>query len=195
MLAQIWMTPPLLDADTGHLVVWPEEPTGRVTPFALIESRTHRSGRPRIGLRQQRRTTPQHRRYTELVAIKMKVKRGRPLGPKMPFGWSCGSQLTASEMRLHFTRCSKRPKRAQWMTRMRCRCCAAGYESPVEAVSPLCTRCRSGRCRTCAWRLGVPSVDLGGRPSGPRMPCSWGCGAKLSATEMRAHFTRCPKRP
>ena len=37
---------------------------------------------------------------------------GRPLGPTMPCGWSCSSQLTASEMRLHFTRCSKRPKRA-----------------------------------------------------------------------------------
>ncbi len=41
----------------------------------------------------------------------------------------------------------------------------------------------------------VPRVDLGGRPSSPRMPCGWGCGAKLSATEMRGHFTRCPKRP
>lgn len=33
MLAQFWMTPPLFYADTGHLVVWPEEPTGRVTPI------------------------------------------------------------------------------------------------------------------------------------------------------------------
>lgn len=35
----------------------------------------------------------------------------------------------------------------------------------------------------------------GGRPSGPRMPCGWRCGAKLTASEMRRHFTDCPKRP
>ena len=136
-----------------------------------------------------------HRSTLEFV-IKANLKRaGRPPGPRMPCGWCCGAQLACTEMRKHFTACPRRPKRRQWMKWAQCRCCAAGYESPVEAVSPLCTRCRSGRCRTCAWRLGVPSVDLGGRPSGPRMPCGWGCGAKLSATEMRGHFTRCPKRP
>ena len=35
----------------------------------------------------------------------------------------------------------------------------------------------------------------GGRPVGPKMPCGWGCGAKLTASEMREHFTRCPKHP
>jgi hypothetical protein len=27
------------------------------------------------------------------------------------------------------------------------------------------------------------------------MPCGWRCGAKLTAREMREHFTTCPKRP
>jgi hypothetical protein len=35
----------------------------------------------------------------------------------------------------------------------------------------------------------------GGRPRGPEMPCGWGCGANLTATQMREHFTTCPKRP
>ncbi len=35
----------------------------------------------------------------------------------------------------------------------------------------------------------------GGRPSGPRMPCGWKCGAQLTAREIREHFTSCPRRP
>jgi hypothetical protein len=35
----------------------------------------------------------------------------------------------------------------------------------------------------------------GGRPRGPLMPCGWKCGAKLTASEIREHFTTCPKRP
>lgn len=34
----------------------------------------------------------------------------------------------------------------------------------------------------------------GGRPAGPKMPCGW-CGKPLTATELRPHFTSCPKRP
>jgi len=30
--------------------------------------------------------------------------------------------------------------------------------------------------------------NRGGRPRGPRMPCGWHCGAKLTASEMRRHF-------
>src|SRR5580658_9235787 len=31
----------------------------------------------------------------------LKVKRGRPAGPRMKCGWGCGAQLTASRMRPH----------------------------------------------------------------------------------------------
>lgn len=27
------------------------------------------------------------------------------------------------------------------------------------------------------------------------MPCGWGCGAELTAREMRKHFTECPLKP
>ena len=33
----------------------------------------------------------------------------------------------------------------------------------------------------------------GGRPRGVTMPCGWGCGKRLTASEIRAHFTSCPK--
>jgi hypothetical protein len=39
-----------------------------------------------------------------------------------------------------------------------------------------------------------PTFNLIGRPRGPRMKCGWGCGAKLTGRNMRAHFTICPKR-
>ena len=35
----------------------------------------------------------------------------------------------------------------------------------------------------------------GGRPPGPTMPCGWGCGAALTASQIRPHFTGCPMRP
>ena len=34
-----------------------------------------------------------------------------------------------------------------------------------------------------------------GRPTGPSMPCGWGCGAMLTATQIREHFVTCRKRP
>ena len=34
-----------------------------------------------------------------------------------------------------------------------------------------------------------------GRPESPRMPCGWECGGSYTSTEMRAHFTDCPRRP
>ena len=66
---------------------------------------------------------------------------------------------------------------------------------------PFCQRCMSGRCRKCWSWVRVrksesdPTFNLIGRPRGPQMPCGWGCGAKLGEHQMRAHFTKCPKRP
>ncbi|MGO9894586.1 MAG: hypothetical protein ACLPX8_10290 [Bryobacteraceae bacterium] len=34
----------------------------------------------------------------------------------------------------------------------------------------------------------------GGRPRGVTMPCDW-CKQRVTSSEMRAHFTHCPKRP
>ena len=34
---------------------------------------------------------------------------------------------------------------------------------------------------------------VGGRPRSVTMPCGWGCGKRLTASEIRAHFTSCPK--
>jgi hypothetical protein len=33
------------------------------------------------------------------------------------------------------------------------------------------------------------------RPRVVTKPCGWGCGKRLTATEIRAHFTSCRKRP
>jgi hypothetical protein len=38
---------------------------------------------------------------------------GRPRGVEMPCGWGCGTQLTAREMRKHFTTCPRRPTAMQ----------------------------------------------------------------------------------
>lgn len=35
---------------------------------------------------------------------------------------------------------------------------------------------------------------MAGKP-GVTMPCGWKCGARLTATQMRQHFTDCPKKP
>jgi hypothetical protein len=43
-------------------------------------------------------------------------------------------------------------------------------------------------------RRGKNSNAKRGRPPGRRMPCGWRCGSRLTASQMRAHFTICPKR-
>jgi hypothetical protein len=37
----------------------------------------------------------------------LKVKRGRPAGPRMRCGWGCGEQLAGRNMRAHFTICAR----------------------------------------------------------------------------------------
>lgn len=39
-----------------------------------------------------------------------------------------------------------------------------------------------------------PAPRKRGAKPGPRMPCGW-CRKPLTAREIRAHFTVCPKRP
>jgi hypothetical protein len=123
--------------------------------------------------------------------------RGRPPGARMPCGWHCGAELACTEMRRHFTDCSKRPKQRQSMTRARCGCCSAEYEFSAYAPTRLCHRCRSGWCWQCysGGKVLDPNMKRGGRPPGPRMPCGWGCGAELTARLMRGHFTECSNRP
>lgn len=41
---------------------------------------------------------------------------------------------------------------------------------------------------------GERKAHRGGKPKGVRIPCG-ACGAHLTATEWRVHFTACPKRP
>jgi len=79
-----------------------------------------------------------------------------------------------------------------------CVCCGVTYYTVGPTRYPFCERCLSGRCWRCASR--VRELILGrhilmGRQPGPRMPCGWGCGAKLTNGQMRKHFTDCPRRP
>ena len=85
-----------------------------------------------------------------------------------------------------------------------CLCCRADVPPERNAdhpALPFCPRCVSGNCRKCrSWVRGMkwqrdPTFNFIGRPRGPQMPCGWGCGAKLTGIQMRAHFTICPNRP
>jgi len=83
-----------------------------------------------------------------------------------------------------------------------CLCCGADGHLPEHPSLPFCRRCVSGRCLKCRswvrvsiWRLNPKAINLIGRSPGPRMPCGWDCGAKLTTSQMRRHFTECPLRP
>ena len=105
---------------------------------------------------------------------------GRPRGPRMACGWGCGAELTGHKMRGHFTICPKR----------------LSIPDQVDQFSPLVPAGLglTVRCGPVAPRFGNAKIKRG-RPAGPRMPCGWRCGAKLTASELRKHFTKCPKRP
>ena len=81
-----------------------------------------------------------------------------------------------------------------------CLCCGADCQLIAPAL-PFCARCSRGRCRCRSWvrasisRLDPTAINLNGRSPGPRMPCGWECGAKLTNNQMRKHFTECAQRP
>ena len=84
-----------------------------------------------------------------------------------------------------------------------CLCCGGDVDTTHHVDRPpipFCRRCGSGKCKKCwSWVRARrfeqdPSFNLIGRPRGPRMPCGWKCGAAFTGHEMRAHFSRCPKR-
>ena len=99
---------------------------------------------------------------------------GRPRGPQMACGWGCGACLTEHQMRTHFTICPKRPAISDHVRRA----------SPHRAAGSGQTNKRLRR-----------SKAKRGRPPGRRMPCGWLCGAKLTASQIRGHFTECWRRP
>ena len=85
-----------------------------------------------------------------------------------------------------------------------CVCCLADYIPAARTEKPhrsYCARRLSGKCRKCTSRIRFerlqldPTANLLGRPRGPRMPCGWNCGARLTAGELRKHFAGCPLRP
>ena len=88
----------------------------------------------------------------------------------MQCGWGCGGWLTEHEMRAHFTICPQRPATADGVRRP---------ASGIGLVNKVLGRSKVKR----------------GRPPGPRMLCGWGCGAKLTASQIRGHFTKCSRRP
>jgi len=60
-----------------------------------------------------------------------KAKRGRPPGRRMQCDWRCGARLTASAMRMHFTRCSRR----SWVRMLKNATQARGRSTQGRAVS------------------------------------------------------------
>jgi hypothetical protein len=108
-------------------------------------------------------------------------------------------------MRRQFTEFEsfERSKGKNHLSRLR-PCCLADFipvgrrEKPARSY---CARCELGGCPNCVprmrleeWRLD-PTASFLGRPRGPRMPCGWNCGAKLTASEVRKHFAGCRLRP
>lgn len=94
----------------------------------------------------------------------------RPRGPQMPCGWGCGACLTEHQMRAHFRKCPKGPALSDAVRRV-----SADLLAGIERAK----RSKASR----------------GRPPGWRMPCGWLCGSKLTASQIRGHFTECLKRP
>jgi hypothetical protein len=43
--------------------------------------------------------------------------------------------------------------------------------------------------------VDIPTRKKLGRPRKPAMPCGWGCGAKLLASQVVAHYQKCPNHP
>src|SRR5437879_2754985 len=85
-----------------------------------------------------------------------------------------------------------------------CLCCGEDVH-PADQVEgpplPFCSQCVSGNCCRCRRWVRFEkfrrdsTFNLIGRPRGPRMTCGWGCGAELTGSQMRSHFTACPNRP
>jgi hypothetical protein len=85
-------------------------------------------------------------------------------------GWGCGGWLTGRDMRAHFTRCPKRPAESDDLARR---------PTHLALLNQILGRSKPKR----------------GRPPGRRMLCGWRCGARVTASGMRKHFTLCSKRP
>jgi hypothetical protein len=82
----------------------------------------------------------------------LKVKRGRPAGPRMPCGWGCGGWLTSHVMRAHFTRCPNRPAALPQVNSLDRR----GKNSKAKRGRP------PGRRMPCGWRCGTRCSVTGG---------------------------------
>src|SRR5580658_2832534 len=126
----------------------------------------------------------------------LKVKRGRPAGPRMKCGWGCGEQLTGRNMRVHFTICAMRPAASDDLDRRGGslkvkRGLPSGRAAPPRAKSPalilrVLRRLILGHAR--AREIGLRGTNL------TFEGCVWGCG-QFTGRNMRAHFTVCAKRP
>jgi hypothetical protein len=84
----------------------------------------------------------------------------------MPCGWHCGAQLSAREMRRHFTECSCRPKPRRWTARVRCECCRTHFRTPLDAPVSFCNRMSFRQVFDVPTAYGVPRPNFGGRPVG-----------------------------
>jgi hypothetical protein len=118
---------------------------------------------------------------------------------------------TQRQMRAHFTICAKRSAGSDHVARVggTRKPSVAGHRGSevrwgwgcgaqltgrnTRAHFTICAK-RPAASDNVERRRGTLKVKSG-RPAGPQMKCGWGCGEQLTGRNMRAHFTRCPKRP
>jgi hypothetical protein len=116
-----------------------------------------------------------------------RAKRGRPPGRRMLCGWRCGTRLTASRRRAHFSQGRGTVGTGAQLTGRNMR----AHFTMCPKRPPGCSNPGSNHAHH---RRKSPKVKRG-RPPRPLMKCGWGCGAQLTGRQMRAHFLICPKRP
>jgi hypothetical protein len=73
--------------------------------------------------------------------------------PRMPCDCGCGAHLTATEMRLHFSHLREAAETQAMDEAEKVPLLIGALRASGGRHHNLCSRCRAGQCRLCAWRI------------------------------------------